>query len=984
MPRPAKRATDGWPASFPRPDANGTASGTTDDAAIDPALRPLLRWAEPLLAPARERSLRAWAGAARRHPGWFDGERLAASVRAAFAAPALAWSARALLLELAIARHQGSLEGDTPEQRFAFFLDWIDGPAGRAVLEARYPLLQADIVGQSERTERFLASFLHRVEQDFPALPGLFDGAREPGRLRRFAMGQGDRHDHGGSVVELGFEQGRALYKPRSLAMDVAYAHWLARIAELGVEPDQRATGSLDRGGHGYAGWIEHAPLADAAAAPRYFRRYGGVIAIAYLLNCTDLHLENLVACGEYPVLVDLETVCQPWIGQRSAREREGMAYAPSVLVSGLLPGQLSHLDAWDVSALAWAEHRYQVRRAVGAGTDGLKLAPTEAASKPKANLPHLGDGRRVAAHDHVEAIVEGFEATYRGLRRLKPELRGERGLLAPFARLETRIVLRSTQIYARLIDAMAHPQYLRSAGEREAVLAKLDLGSRQWPLLERVQAAERAALSRGDVPRFLARVDDVDARDVDGHVAAKLCERSGWDEVQRRLRVLSPRDLRRQRHALVQSLECDRLAAIAGGRVIERSRPVPAMRRWRGGDFLDTATRLGDDLLALAFRDRRGLVFFHPEYRDKEHASVSVMGPSLYEGLPGVLLLFAELGRLGGQRRFADAVEAGLATCRRQLRDDPDALPSIGAYDGLAGWLYVLLALGVRGRREALVDEALGWVPQLAARIGADEHLDLVGGAAGCLLVLLELLRHRPDDGAMAAARDCARRLADTAQRDGDAACWTVPASQGRALGGFAHGSAGIGAALARYGHLAGDAEAVALARAALRHERLAFARRGRRWYDRYVEPDGREDVHSWCHGAPGVGLARLLWPDALRDAAWREEMAACVAAVRERGIAGEPSHALCHGRLGNLELLLEYGVCQGDAQAIADARRLGRQALEDGRKGWIGGVPSAAQEPLGLMVGMAGIAYGCLRLADPARVPSVLGLSVGAPSPA
>jgi hypothetical protein len=41
---------------------------------------------------------------------------------------------------------------------------------------------------------------------------------------------------------------------------------------------------------------------------------------------------------------------------------------------------------------------------------------------------------------------------------------------------------------------------------------------------------------------------------------------------------------------------------------------------------------------------------------------------------------------------------------------------------------------------------------------------------------------------------------------------------------------------------------------------------------------------------------------------------------------------------------------------------------------------VPSAAQEPLGLMVGVAGIAYGCLRLADPVQVPSVLGLTVGA----
>lgn len=41
----------------------------------------------------------------------------------------------------------------------------------------------------------------------------------------------------------------------------------------------------------------------------------------------------------------------------------------------------------------------------------------------------------------------------------------------------------------------------------------------------------------------------------------------------------------------------------------------------------------------------------------------------------------------------------------------------------------------------------------------------------------------------------------------------------------------------------------------------------------------------------------------------------------------------------------------------------------------GWQCGIPRNVESP-GLMVGLAGIGYGLLRLADPARVPSVLTL--------
>jgi len=84
----------------------------------------------------------------------------------------------------------------------------------------------------------------------------------------------------------------------------------------------------------------------------------------------------------------------------------------------------------------------------------------------------------------------------------------------------------------------------------------------------------------------------------------------------------------------------------------------------------------------------------------------------------------------------------------------------------------------------------------------------------------------------------------------------------------------------------------------------------------------------------------------------------------------------SLCHGDLGNLELLVRAQEldCAGeweDALTAHSARLVAR--LAEGH--WRCGIPGGVETP-GLMTGLAGIGYGLLRLAAPERVPSLLAL--------
>ncbi len=127
-----------------------------------------------------------------------------------------------------------------------------------------------------------------------------------------------------------------------------------------------------------------------------------------------------------------------------------------------------------------------------------------------------------------------------------------------------------------------------------------------------------------------------------------------------------------------------------------------------------------------------------------------------------------------------------------------------------------------------------------------------------------------------------------------------------------------------------------------------------------------------AWCHGAPGIGLARLRCLQHLDDAAIRAEINTALQTTLDQGFGH--NHSLCHGDLGNLELLLQASLTLDDPQWKTQVDRLAAIILESiDKHGWLCGVPLGVETP-GLMTGLAGIGYGLLRLAAPERVPSVL----------
>jgi type 2 lantibiotic biosynthesis protein LanM len=393
-------------------------------------------------------------------------------------------------------------------------------------------------------------------------------------------------------------------------------------------------------------------------------------------------------------------------------------------------------------------------------------------------------------------------------------------------------------------------------------------------------------------------------------------------------------------------------------------------------------ARAVGDQLEMLALYREQDASWIGLTYAAEGRWSLAPIGPDLYNGLSGVMLFLAYLGGVTGEARYTALARAALATLRRQLAAEPSSNASIGGFDGLGGIIYALTHVGAVWNDPGALTDAEALVERIPALLTQDSTFDILSGAAGCIGGLLSLYDWTSSERALAVAVQCGDWLLDHAQPQVRGIGWSDLAMAAPPLAGFSHGAAGIAAALLGLAAASGQARFRTAALDAICYERTLFVPGAENWRDLRLLESGEANASgegrymaAWCHGAPGIGLGRLQALRQLDDAEIRAEIETAVKTTQAVGFGG--NHSLCHGELGNLELLLQASLTFEDGALQEQTYRIAANLLDDiDAHGWQCGVPFGVETP-GLMTGLAGVGYGLLRLAKPHVVPSVLVLA-------
>ncbi len=806
------------------------------------------------------------------------------------------------------------------------------------------------------------AELARRLSDDRAALSEVF-GAHGPVIEVRPSLS--DRHGGGRTVSILRFASGASVvYKPREPGVEAAWNRFLFAWHPEDPSLRLRHVTSLERAGYGYFELIDTGDLEDENAARSYVRRSGALLCLAWLFGLDDLHVENVIGSADGPVVVDAESALQPEFAaglesDSGAVARFARGWRESALRSGLLttPRVGPSGTAAEISGLRGGVLRPSAPRAAWSqpNTDAMERGFAAPAAPEPANLPRFS-GRPLLPDDFPEELASGFSGAYRALIANRAAVSSA---LEAFAGTSTRIVLRPSETYARLLLELSSPGHLRDGVSRSFAIDSVNRVFREefdppalWPLVRE----ERAALEKLDVPYFRIGVDELEVPVAGRAPITGRIVRTGREAARARLVGLSEANLAAQLAWLRPRLDA------------ERRRPA-SEPGFSNDELMGLASSLGQevrDILAASAGEKRW-----------ENDS------SLYSGSAGIAIFFAALASAAGNPSFLESARdlcGGLS--QRWNADAEDVGQALlgaapGTGDGAGTLLYGLATIAAISHDAGFLELARRAASQFTpARIAASRLSDVEGGIAGIAFGLLAFHRMTSDPQALSAAAACGDALLARAVPIEGGLGWRSDAATGACLAGFAHGTAGIALALTRLSAAGAGHRFAAAAARARRYEESLFDAAHRNWPVLAMERD-RPPVFlsAWCHGAPGIALSRAAMFEALPDATLEGERDRAMAAAAATGFLS--TDHLCCGNAGVAEILL----AAGETAACRDWREAGRRRL--------GGLLHAAiprgsfrleneqseglSDP-GFFRGLSGLGYTLLRYAVPGSLPSVL----------
>lgn len=202
--------------------------------------------------------------------------------------------------------------------------------------------------------------------------------------------------------------------------------------------------------------------------------------------------------------------------------------------------------------------------------------------------------------------------------------------------------------------------------------------------------------------------------------------------------------------------------------------------------------------------------------------------------------------------------------------------------------------------------------------------------------------------------------------------------------LAGLSHGAAGMVYALAKLWKYKRDDTILYAIKKGLEFENSLFVQEYANWKDeRYYKGEKISESNNytaaWCHGAPGILLSRIriqnLMDGEIVDIAVKD-IKRSIATVHDSCMGG--NNCLCHGNIGNSEIIQEYCKVFPDEEMKAASELTRRNLIEKiSQDENLGIKPFYGFQSLGFMNGLAGIGYSIMRDLDK-ELPCIMALDL------
>lgn len=837
----------------------------------------------------------------------------------------------------------------TSEEGSNNYWEWASSPAGQEYFSREYPELTRIFDYKVSQLASLVESVLLRFDQDFPALEEC--GLKLGTQLEGLEVTTGDPHKGGQRVCILTTDQGRIVFKPRSMQIDSA-VYQVAEMLAPSLDSVTRINVPrvLDRELYGWQEFIQYRPCRDTEELQNYYASLGSLTAFFAALGGHDFHYENVTVHEGQAVPLDLEAALgnayheQRLTGEDLAtriQRTASTAGSKTMLLPPLMRSQRFDIDLSPLTdgtaqrsatmcapRLQWGESQQPEVRMEGSVVEKPHAFTDEVPSGRTHPQHYFGCftlGFRNMTHainKHVEVLIEFFAQAHS---------------------IPNRCILRPTSTYASFLDTSYHPNYLVSATSRQELLKRLGRPpGAPAPLGEPLSKIESESLLQGDIPYFT----DTDLQ----YLANNRLPR---EQIQEELVGFQIAPIQALRSFAKSNPEAHRMVHRGVFASLDEDvwtqRDKPDLDSLFPLDFSEsfnqTLGQLAEEVEGLLVwdADSRQCSILHHSVGESGRAVVIPLDFTYFDG-QGVLQLFDSAWKATGSQRYLRGIRGLLQTCTEEMPTSSEGL-QVSSYIHNFSRLQLLPLMKQHLGDQKAHDFAGATVQAARERLHEADHLetDYVTGLSGALSLLCA------HSGEGIAGSDELREA--LVQRISDSL--VLQPSRRKGAAGLAHGPIGPLLALA-------EAEVTPRGWSndfLVEQARVIYQRESRN-----ASQWSSQSRQAWCSGVPGVLLAYLRICEQAGKITSEERSQALqhFAQCREDilGLRHQVDFSLCHGVAGTLSAWQNIASILDDDElrrGIAELSHRLREKLSQGEITFGGGVRHGSSL-LGYMLGATG----------------------------
>ncbi|RIN36943.1 type 2 lantipeptide synthetase LanM [Staphylococcus succinus] len=830
---------------------------------------------------------------------------------------------------------------------FDEYTEKIKRPEFHNEFEKKYPELLSLIKKRADFKIDLAREILFEFRNDLKNIQENIDA--DIVNIHSLNLDYGDSHNKGKTVTLVQTNCNTIVYKPHNLYNDILLKE-IVNILNSELKIKMETITTLSSSNHGWQKFVVNRACETEKEVYNYYYRLGVYLSIFYMFQTEDIHFENIISSGEYPFILDLETLI---ISRQEQKKEENIETAlnkffsiinGSVLSTMILPVnyKFSVFDV-DISSLSNKDEesvKWESYMIVDEGTDNIRLCK-QASPIIKENSKVYLKSSLISPLDYKKALKDGFEKGFNLISNNKKQIYNT---VLNFENISVRHIPKPTTVYFKFLMASTHPYYLGNKNNYMTLLSKFKSGGNM-----RLASAEIESLMNGDIPIFTQQLNSFDIKSSDQVVVENYFSNTPLTSFRKRLFSMNDSELDNQ-------LNYIDLSIISDGKTNFENFKHQELQ----GDSIDAilesvGTYLKDNAI---LHNNTATWIMHDISSKSEKIYLSPLTFSIYHH-SGVLILLLELYKQSDDTEFLNLAEMGLKGILQSLNISD--INDISAFEGKGALIYLCAKFYKFTKNQYYFDKLLEIVESINVVDYKETEIDFVTGLSGTILILSNCYQKFGTNILKEKAKD----LAEIMIRKYEKSIST--------LNGFAHGKSGYSLSLASIYKITKNKEYLHYVSSSIREEDLFYDEKNNNWED--LRNKGNYDAVYWCHGAPGIALSRSKIQNLIQeeDLPLKLSIDNAISKCVNDGFNEKMNHSLCHGISGNLDILIElqniFSSHELENTINRESQNLLSQLFQNGYKSGIN-----SKIPVqNFMLGKFGIAYTLLRIKDPS-IPCIL----------